>query len=386
MSFQSVLSILLPNIGFVKMMQQRQIPTRQQEEEEEEVEAEEEEVQEVSENEAPQAQQPMHTQEEETHNTQHASQRHAVSQKITPEELARTRRKLRQKYRNLMNSTSAAKQSLVDPQSDGLLDALHEVNRLFLKVQTPREAALDAELVGQVSTLAVEQAAKLSTGFRTWSPASFFTKLLAKFKPYTDPFDWTALGATVAPVLASTPTISFMSGPVKLQEPEKKKARRAAQREAEAPKTRPDEVTTTVEAEDKETAHRVQVMHTQLKNNGVLPFHKVYINPDSFSQSVENLFYLSFLVKEGMVEVKETGADNFSVGVKEAADREGCQSKQSVVSLNYDTWQRLSKEVHQSLMPTREVGSYLSAPNQPMAQASNEDQEEVREMPRKRRR
>ena len=84
-------------------------------------------------------------------------------------------------------------------------------------------------------------------------------------------------------------------------------------------------MTTTVEAEDKETAHRVQVMHTQLKNNGVLPFHKVYINPDSFrfthlclqahltSQSVENLFYLSFLVKEGMVEVKETGAD-FSVG------------------------------------------------------------------------
>ena len=88
------------------MMQQRQRPTRQQEEEEEEVEEEEEEVQEVSENEAPQAQQPMHTQEEETHNTQHASQRHAVSQKITPEELARTRRKLRQKYRNLMNSTS----------------------------------------------------------------------------------------------------------------------------------------------------------------------------------------------------------------------------------------------------------------------------------------
>jgi hypothetical protein len=54
----------------------------------------------------------------------------------------------------------------------------------------------------------------------------------------------------------------------------------------------------------------VVTIHKCLNAVQPIPFFQFIMNPDSFSQTVENLFYLAFLVKDGKVALEmddETG-------------------------------------------------------------------------------
>lgn len=93
--------------------------------------------------------------------------------------------------------------------------------------------------------------------------------------------------------------------------------RQHAQRRARAeiaPETRPEEVQQEGKSKTKDptTTHVKEISEVlnsmDPRRKGVNLF-RLFINPDSFAQSVENLFYTSFLVKEGRVgiDVKEDG-------------------------------------------------------------------------------
>ncbi|OQD73449.1 hypothetical protein PENDEC_c015G00559 [Penicillium decumbens] len=98
-----------------------------------------------------------------------------------------------------------------------------------------------------------------------------------------------------------------------------------------------------------------------ISTDGGLNLFRFCINPQSFGQSVENLFYVSFLVRDGTVGVgtDSRGIPNLIPSVPYApseAQKKQIQKRQAVFSLDFDTWRELIKvfKISESIIPHRE--------------------------------
>ncbi|KAL4925149.1 putative nuclear protein Qri2/Nse4 [Aspergillus undulatus] len=99
----------------------------------------------------------------------------------------------------------------------------------------------------------------------------------------------------------------------------------------------------------------------QIADDAGVPLFNFCINPKSFGQSVENLFYLSFLVRDGTVGI---GTDSRGVPTlhpskpwaPSEAQRQGVQKHQSVFSLDFDMWTALINtfNIKECIIPHRE--------------------------------
>ncbi len=101
------------------------------------------------------------------------------------------------------------------------------------------------------------------------------------------------------------------------------------------------------------TEARVQHIMAQLvrafKQGGKAPvgYFDFVVDPDSFSATVENVFHVTFLVKEDKVKIWVDEQSKLPVIVPVKARLAGSQTdvrkKQVVISLNMDQWRRLAK-------------------------------------------
>lgn len=129
------------------------------------------------------------------------------------------------------------------------------------------------------------------------------------------------------------------------------------------------------------TPEQAQVIMDEfcIADDGGIPLFRFCINPDSFGQSVENLFYVSFLVRDGIVGVSTDSRDIptlrkwfypwlLLVGIANIlidaakpyapseAQKQGIQKHQAIFSLDYDTWDDIIKvfNIKKSIIPHRE--------------------------------
>lgn len=79
-----------------------------------------------------------------------------------------------------------------------------------------------------------------------------------------------------------------------------------------AQKVQPRKITDiTEEDQNTKVAKHVEYIHDCLRkeykrrNKKPISFYEFVIDPTSFSNSVENIFYVSFLIKDGFVSLKE---------------------------------------------------------------------------------
>ena len=61
-----------------------------------------------------------------------------------------------------------------------------------------------------------------------------------------------------------------------------------------------------VSSEVNETTQNVQRLYDLVIQVQPISLYKFFINPNSFSESVENLFHLSFLIRDGKISIEET--------------------------------------------------------------------------------
>lgn len=99
-------------------------------------------------------------------------------------------------------------------------------------------------------------------------------------------------------------------------------------------------------------------------DNGGLPLVNFCFNPRSFGQTVENLFYVSFLIREGALGLDYDSRNlptlAFVASQGESKQSKGSAKNQSIFALDYDVWEDIiaSHGIKESLIPHREEEVY----------------------------
>ncbi|ORY35008.1 Nse4 C-terminal-domain-containing protein [Naematelia encephala] len=185
--------------------------------------------------------------------------------------------------------------------------------------------------------------------------------------------DWEKVGWMAASLTRRVPGVEFMYGPLAVEH--KKRAAPNRQRRGDvAPEQRPEEIDlskSNTEAKD-DTLTNVRIVGKTMEaldpeGEGINLF-KLVINPDSFGQTVENLFYVSFLIKEARagITVKEDGEIFVFQRHQDDVERDTdgrILMNQAVMELDQETWEEAKRifKITKSAIPHRDY-SKLAVP------------------------
>ena len=226
---------------------------------------------------------------------------------------------LRFKYRTLLFKTQGKRSELVRPDSTGLLETLEEMNQLFARVKNPREAVYDSNVLKLASELGQEQAENLQTNMMEFDRNIFAEKLVtymdgrcrASHKDGPE-LDWSKLGKYAATMFNVTAKLDFIYGPLAMEPIIKIRAAREKtiqKKPSEAEKKKPQQLQQEEQEESttKEVQRVLKAIHKLTDpEQGTykhVPFFQFIVDPLSFPTTIENMFHLSFLVKDGKVKL-----------------------------------------------------------------------------------
>ncbi|KAF6265615.1 Nse4 C-terminal-domain-containing protein [Scenedesmus sp. NREL 46B-D3] len=282
------------------------------------------------------------------------------------------RRVLRAEYRSLHSATIAGKENLILNGGDELRVKLTQLEDLHKKVARPREHAVDAEVFAQLTECSLNMIKRGQAANKGRTPADLIRALRQRFiadplmvagLPSLAAFDWAALGAEASLIHRTAPGISCMLGPLSAEAKARKAIVRQAKRSAAEAVVHPDELQDIHEEEKQETDRNMENMWRQLKRlapgTHVRVTHLV-CNHSSFAQTVENIFTLSFLVRDQHVRLladAEAGllVQPVSEAEKHAAQQQGVKAQQFMMSLSMQDWDIMKQLVPRtaSMMPHR---------------------------------
>ncbi|XP_076101790.1 EP300-interacting inhibitor of differentiation 3-like [Mytilus galloprovincialis] len=294
------------------------------------------------------------------------------------------RLRIRTGYRTLIEDLNNKKHELVNPENNTLTEALEVANTLNKDVRTPREGALDSTAILTISSLARQQADNLNTDFVRFEPIEFAEKLVAFIQRENNapsdsqsrisPDGWKNLGAAGQKLFSKNPPFHFMAGSfdrdVKERPQRNPNVKKITDKETIDKETIPkkmqsfdgsggkNEATT---AEVERVLDILQKLYKQTDENPIC-FFEFVLNPESFGQTIENIFYTSFLIKDGLAKTT-LDEDNLPL-IEPVENNEGERNKQQSKTRNHQTilsitpaeWKELIRvyQIEEPLIPTRD--------------------------------
>ncbi|KDP24616.1 hypothetical protein JCGZ_25532 [Jatropha curcas] len=272
---------------------------------------------------------------------------------------------LRSRYLAVKNLINGEREDIGKFDSDKFKSVFHEVQSLHQQVQKPREQIVDAEaLFGITNSLLVSVKAHGSDGI---TASDFVSCLLKDFGQQGGPGScaeavrdivWNKIGAAASHVFRTGPGCCTMIGPMDAE----LKTRKTVVRKHEKPTTsaQPEEVGGNLGEKRRDTDLNMATMFNILKNRKIVKLENLVLNRNSFAQTVENLFTLSFLVKDGRAEIKVNENGWHLVSPRNAASAMAVASgevvyRHFVFRLDFKDWQLMASSVGlgEEVMPNR---------------------------------
>ncbi|XP_064608830.1 EP300-interacting inhibitor of differentiation 3-like [Liolophura sinensis] len=275
---------------------------------------------------------------------------------------------------------------LINPESDSLNERLREADELFNPVKMTREAALDSTAIAIIAHYGKQKAQALHTEFVKFQPTEFADKLMTLMSGCELSEDennssrmtkdvWAKLGDAVQPMFKRSPPLHFLFGSFEREEVDLHVSRRPPNRDlnrADNNKenaTRPEQLPSFEGEKQEATTAEVErvlgILQSQHKRLGGKPmcYFEFVINPMSFGQTVENIFYASFLVRDGLAEVM-LDEDNLPViqpvsGEVKKGQSKDSQRKQVIMSISKREWKTIvdTFRITEPTIPSRPLSS-----------------------------
>ncbi|NWS72830.1 NSE4A protein, partial [Crotophaga sulcirostris] len=261
------------------------------------------------------------------------------------------------------------REDMVSSRSNRLTEALEEANKLFSGVSCAREAVLDAQFLVLASNLGKEKASELHSEMTAFDSLAFAEDLLTFMEinrmeveengsdsegfsgGYLPSNAWQKLGVESEKYFRRAPTFHYMLGSFKSDPPEPRQTivrqRKAAG--GEAKRAMPAQLKkmeeSHQEATEKEVERILGIVQTHFKNDPGTPisFFDLVVDPNSFARTVENIFHVSFIIRDGLARLK-LDDDKLPI-IEPSKDGEGKKNdysagarNQVVISLNQQEW------------------------------------------------
>ncbi|XP_047943813.1 non-structural maintenance of chromosomes element 4 homolog A [Salvia hispanica] len=277
------------------------------------------------------------------------------------------RRLLRSKYLSFKNRISDERDDISKFDSHKLITLIEEVDSLHQLVQNPREQVVDAEALFDITdTLVTSVKAYTNDGL---TPSEFVSCILRDFRQeggglcsyrneLRSSIRWEDIGEAVSVVFRSAPGCRTMVGPMN-NELKRRKPMVRRERAKLAKNTQPEELD---EKDHDKTAtdKNMATMFNVLRKNRKAKLENLMLNRKSFAQTVENLFALSFLIKDGRAEILVDASGQHLVSPKNAPSADAIQSGESAYShfifrFDFNDWKSMLDTVAagEEIMPHR---------------------------------
>ncbi|BFZ54661.1 hypothetical protein PYCC9005_001698 [Savitreella phatthalungensis] len=195
-----------------------------------------------------------------------------------------------------------------------LKDVLQRANTLYATVERPQEANLDSRVLLHTAALAQTCARNIKRGRETLSLDEFMGKVATLCKSNDPSRDAQRAGLEkLAQIFTRNsmrpPTSDFLLGPLQMERRERVQHQaREHRRHARGEQAKPKELTerdTVGVASSNSTTKQTMLVARILQQESPIDLFTFVCNPKSFSQTVENIFSLAFLVREGRARIYE---------------------------------------------------------------------------------
>ncbi|KAK6532828.1 nuclear protein [Arthrobotrys megalospora] len=306
-----------------------------------------------------------------------SSQRPLATQYYDPNQSMAERRRVKGAYNNIQQDLADNRDKLLKQGNSGLLHYIEKANELFNDVKQTSDAMVDGKVQVEIGKIAAEKAKRVgnsntNTGLDIDEFIAKTIQFMSKSRPgdTSDGHDWAYLGREVAtPSMKTASTSDFMYGPMAVQ-----KRQRLVKERKKVIRRRPEEYIRPIDLDEKQIAknensttknvvhvHDCLIDYLTRTGEGVIGYFDFVINPESYSQTIENMFYLAFLIRDGRVGIREDEDDGLPYleatdpATPEEAHAKGIVRKQIVMPMEKHIWRELIEvfQLEQSVIPTR---------------------------------
>lgn len=290
-----------------------------------------------------------------------------------PDQDPAEKRQIRRDLRKLLSKANEQKANIRNVKISDIQEGLAKGNSLFHKVKDTSEATLDSKFLLIASDMGVVKAKAMKIDGAGFDADDFVAKMVtyigdragiraqSEFSPDDDEneekdgdgngsmLDWKKVGILSTRRSRQAPAIDFMLGPLSSEMKQRKKTTRARFEKTKEVERAPQQLTEEdIQRSENETTKNVKMISDLLVEQGRINLFHFITNPQDFGQTVENLFYVSFLVRDGVCALEfdeETEEPMIFACEKPTQDdyRDGIRRQQIVMELDMTTWEHAIK-------------------------------------------